>query len=67
MNCVVQELAVTPKSKHKTQNGGIHRKQHKVHFFVPFLCGFSARRKDSLLLTLFRRKLYLHFYSQEWA
>ena len=42
MNCVVQHLAVAPKSKQKwrkkiQENGGIHRKQHKVHFSVHVL------------------------------
>ena len=49
------------------ENGGIHRKQHKVHFSIPVLVGFSERCKDSFLLTLFQRKLCLHFRFHEWA
>ena len=41
------------------ENGGVHRKQHKVQFSVYVLVVLSTRRKDSLLLTLFRRKLSL--------
>ena len=40
MNCVVQELAVAPNAKMEVmlqENGGIHQKQHKVHFSVHVL------------------------------